>query len=994
MRRRMPLKMIFIGLVVLLFKGLYAQQKDSLISAPSLETASAGSVKGKVKDSAYNFMLTSATVAVYTNADSSLLHFAIPNNFGEFAVDQLPTGIPLHLVITHTGYKPFFKKFTLSQAASQKDFGLLYMYQHTDKEGNMLEEVVVKAVPPVRMNGDTLEFNADAFKMDANATGEDWMRILPGLTIWGDGEITFNGKKIQSLLVDGKPFMGGETTVATQNLPKEALEKLQIYQQRDEKNPLDSTMYANLKLKDDKKMGYFGKIGGGYGFTPPGLLRQAQDNMRTVMVSLPNQGKAGGRRRYTADGMISGFNKKTQLNVVGAINNINKLASGIDVLMNNSSYKGEGANTDYQSNFTMRGLNRPIAAGAKFQYDFIPDPAYRKRSRLNADYFINDNQTVINNTSLSNNYLTGDTVLSRNAVSRQRNYATDQRLYSAYELSTERMNLSFNSALTSNYDNNNNESVSEQQKTGIGIIGNSTANSSGQNRKNSINMGINYNNREVWGRQREQRIPSEFSLGYQFTASAEKGSSRNFTKYTSPVNPASNKEFDRLYQQRDGSNSSHRITASYPGLRRLIFNRRSFGGIDIGVSGSFDLKNTTDVDKVLDKDSVTQNYVLNSYLTNDRESQTQNFIPTLSFSKTFYKGLTNRYNKWVSLKADLKKQFFSMQHSATQIVQNFAYSYSNFIPQASAEYYNHQYGSYEMRYNLDYTTSVNYPGLNNIAPLVDSTNLWYIPKGNPLIQPQYKKELEFKYSFNTRTPKNPLRFNIGAAIGAIDNNITDSTLFDEEGVRTVYTVNASGNRYFNGNAGIKKSIEMKKQRTLEVEGKYDYYTGKDPHYINSALVVSNGINHNMRFNLSYRYKDQLFLKGEESVGWYNSRQQGLADGDNSFKNANQFTRFSGSLQLPKNLVWATNITYNKNKAGNSAAINYTIWNASLTYRFLKGNQGEAKFSALDLLRQNKGIVNTIKGNMQTLSSTNVLQQYFMITLAYYPRKFGSSKSRK
>ncbi|MFV0604983.1 MAG: hypothetical protein ACK5NK_03985 [Niabella sp.] len=160
-----------------------------------------------------------------------------------------------------------------------------------------METVVVQSIPPVRMNGDKLEFNAGAFKMDVNATGEDWMRILPGLTIWGDGEITFNGKKIQSLLVDGKPFMGGETTVATQNLPKDALDKLQIYQQRNEKHPLDSTMFVNLKLKEDKKMGYFGKFGVGYGFTPHPI--------------------EGSGRRYAADGMLSGFNKKLQLNNYG-----------------------------------------------------------------------------------------------------------------------------------------------------------------------------------------------------------------------------------------------------------------------------------------------------------------------------------------------------------------------------------------------------------------------------------------------------------------------------------------------------------------------------------------------------------------------------------------------------------------------------------------------------------------------------------------------------
>ena len=230
----------------------------------------------------------------------------------------------------------------------------------------------------MRMNGDTLEFNADAFKLDSNATAEDLMRRLPGFTIWGDGDITFNGKKINQVLVNGKPFMGtNDITVATQNLPKNALSKIQIYQQRDDKNPLDSTMFANIKLKEDKQMGYFGKVGGGYGTD----------------------------KRYTADGMLSGFNKKLQISAVGAFNNINKLANSADVLLKNSSFKGEGANIEYQSDFNMRGVNKPAAGGITFQYDFIPDPAYQKTSRLNADYFINRNQTIIDNDTRTDNFM-------------------------------------------------------------------------------------------------------------------------------------------------------------------------------------------------------------------------------------------------------------------------------------------------------------------------------------------------------------------------------------------------------------------------------------------------------------------------------------------------------------------------------------------------------------------------------------------------------------
>ncbi|QEC73518.1 Plug domain-containing protein [Arachidicoccus ginsenosidivorans] len=104
------------------------------------------------------------------------------------------------------------------------------------------------------MNGDTLEFNADAFHLDPNAVAEDLLRKLPGVVVWGDGTITVHGREVSRVLVNGKPFFGGDTKVATQNLPKKAVEKVQVYQQSKNKdNPLDSITEVNIQLKKAKR---------------------------------------------------------------------------------------------------------------------------------------------------------------------------------------------------------------------------------------------------------------------------------------------------------------------------------------------------------------------------------------------------------------------------------------------------------------------------------------------------------------------------------------------------------------------------------------------------------------------------------------------------------------------------------------------------------------------------------------------------------------------
>lgn len=920
-----------------------------------------GAIKGKVKDSSYNVVLGSATVAVYKKAGNMLLQFCIPNNLGEFTLLKLPLNDTLQMQVTHVGYAKYEKAFIIRPDKSTLDFGWIYLSQYANAED---EVVVTAAIAPVRMNGDTLEFNPRAFKMQADATAEDLMRRLPGFTIWSDGTITFNGKEIKALFVDGKPFMGGkDVTIATQNLPKDALDKVQVYQQYNEKNPLDSALMANLKMKDAKKMGYFGKLGVGYGTG----------------------------NRYAADAMLGGFNKKLQVNAVIAANNINKIAKDVDVLIRNNSFKGEGNNIDYQPDFNLAGINKPVSGGIRFQYDFVTDPASQRNERINADFFTDHNNSQINNSATVRTVLKPDSFLVRRTANSNASVYTHQKFNSLYIKSerTKAFSISFEGGI--DYNRIVNTGTDEQERTGLGVVGN--GNFSAESRELSRNglLTVEFTKRSDWynsSYQRHKRIPTDFTLRYSFGIISGEGSGRNQSRFTNfsaggqPVIQA----FDRLYAKRDNESRNSAVYVQYPYLRQLVFGENRLGNIDMKLGGNFVFKHNNYINTVTDLDTFSKSYVLNQYLTNNRREHITDLQPEVIVSRQFQRNLTNRYSKYMILEAIARSQYFTNRHNATQAIQKFNYNYARFIPQFSVVYSNHQFGKREIKLSVKYESQLAYPTIHHIAPLVDSTNLWVMPMGNSQIKPEYNNRYSVIYLFETRKSKNPYSVGLNFEYTSTKDKMTDSTIYDAAGRLRVYTVNASGYRYWNAGAHVKKAYNPNKHNTLEFSVRYNLYRYIVPQYIDQVSIISKSVAHNIDGQVGYTYRHIVNLKIQQGLYLYSNEQFGEEGG--GFNSNVYYTRVGGTVLLFNQLLCSSNITYSNSSVQNTPSVEYTIWNASLAYRFLKGKTGEIKFSALDLLKQNKGVINSSERNVQTFGFNNVLQQYFLLSLAYYPRKFG------
>ncbi len=130
---------------------------------------------------------------------------------------------------------------------------------------NALREVIIKT-GSIRIKGDTTSYRASDFKVSANANVEELLKKLPGIQVDKNGEIKAMGETVEKVLVDGEEFFGDDPGMAVKNLRADAVKEVQVFDKKSDQAEFtgiddgDTKKTINLKLKEDKKKGYFGKI--------------------------------------------------------------------------------------------------------------------------------------------------------------------------------------------------------------------------------------------------------------------------------------------------------------------------------------------------------------------------------------------------------------------------------------------------------------------------------------------------------------------------------------------------------------------------------------------------------------------------------------------------------------------------------------------------------------------------------------------------------------
>lgn len=918
------------------------------------DTTKIGVATGVAMDTAHNYRLQAATIAIYKQSDQGLVSYQLTNNAGQFKIQNLPVEVPLYIKVTFIGYKSLLQKFTIHSNKHNYDFKYLYM----ERISGNLTDVVVKSVPPVVMNGDTLEFNADAFKLDPNAVTEDLLKKLPGVIVWGDGSITVNGKEVKSLLVNGKPFFNGETKMATQNIPKNAVDKVQVYQKSlNNPNPYDSTSEINIKLKEGKDKGLFGKLAAGFGT----------------------------RKIYELDGSLNFFNKRTNLSLVGAGNNSNKKVDSLNTILRSSTYKGVGASIEYQPDFSLPGNNEIVAAGLRLDHDFIEAPDQFQKNHLIASYFFKRNNRLLTQDLNSIIALPDGNSKFQQRTSYAKQFQSGHNADISYDKKVINKYYSLNATFnTRNETTNNQQDVSMKNNDGDLLSQNSTDQNNHSHARWGHFEGRYKYEPDLNASRKRMHI---YSLNYTFDAGKENTDQVTTKDFTTGLTEIvmDSQHIDRKYLGQEHY-SNHKLSFTLGDFSELLFN--NLWKLSLKFNNDVYYHTRGIVRNVKDFNLSSNIYLTNGNLSVHRDENIYDERPGLWLSKGFFKVLSNRYTKSVSIDLHIDKQFYNIDSKSTQVFQQKRINYQRFIPTLDVTYINTEYGRFYDNFSWSLNTSYLYPTIDQLAPIVDSSNFYNLQLGNPYLQPALKKEFLFGWSHSSYRFKNTFNYHVYFNANIVDHYFSDSSFTDQIGRTAHYLINVNGRKSIGLSGGVNRAIKLQNNLfLLSLNSNINYFV--NPLYVNAARSISKVVNSIGKLGLLYNYRDNLAVNLEEQYVGYHSYLNKIDN--NSFSNKLWTTKFSISKNLSKRFTMGSNISLNKTTSTAASTTTFTILNADIRYRALKGNNLELKFSALDLLHQNNSVINYGSNNSITHGFMNVLENYFMLTIAYFPRKFGLRK---
>lgn len=889
------------------------------------------SITGNIQDTSAKAPLENALSMAIRLNDSTLIKYSRSNKNGIFNIEALPIDTYI-VVVSH----PQFADQTFIVVGNNKqkmlDFGKIILPPKT----NMLTEVVVFGYrDKVYYKGDTLTFTADSFKVKQNATVEDLLRRLPGVKVDAAGKITVQGKEISQVLVDGDEFFGSDPTIATRNLAANNVESVQVYEKKAETtDSKDETVKVmNLKLKDEAKKGYFGKVSAAGGST---------DKLDKAF--------------YEGEVLANRFNNKRKFSVFNLVANSPRnrfnwsdvFQYGLDNEMNRQT-DDDGNTTWYSENSEQNGIPKTLKTGFYFSDKIF------KKTKLNIDYTYAQN-SLLTKSSTNTQYFLADTTY-RNAQSDSSSQNNEAH--------------TVNMKITQNLDSLTDLIITPKLKYGVTGVNSIQINDFVRTDDTLTRRSVvtNKNNGIAYNASSDFRINKRFkkkdrylTLNYYFNNKVD-----DYTSYLFSDNTTFMPKDTTISINQQKTNVSNR-TDNQAGI---IYTEPLSKKIKLEFSYDFSINKSL-------QDKRTKDFGGTAYDI-ENPTLTNNFINTRQVQRAGTRFIFEVKKYRIVLGGKVREVIIATNNITAD--KKLSQTFYNVLPQANFMYKFSQ----NSRLNIDYTSSSQQPDLTQLQPVIDNSNPNRITTGNPELKPTFSNGINI--NLNSWKPISNRGYWLGAYFNNTYNSIVYTTVYDSSGVSTSKPVNIFNGNYNGGGWSGMNLPFYKNLFTLEPRFNTNYYNNVN--YINGVKANTSQLTLTPELDISFR-ADKLSF----SIGGNYNYYKPFSTISNQSNQPYSTYELSGDIEykLPKKFTISTEGTYTDNsRRTNGYNISYFIWNAEINKTFLKNENLIVAFNAYDILNQNISTRRTVMDNRIMDFKGQVIKQYFLLKVTF---KFNSNKEKQ
>lgn len=893
-----------------------------------LNAQTTGSISGKLVEKTSAEPLAMANIRVLQEADSSFVTGKISDNKGVFNV---PVKIGSYIVhISYIGYNDIFKNVNVTRANPNVQLGEIAF----ESDNIMLSEAVVTAkAPEIRVKGDTLEYNADSYKVTESAVVEDLLRKMPGVEIDSQGKITINGKEITKILVDGEEFFSDDPKVASKNLPAKMVEKLQVLERRTEMAQMtgfddgDEENVINLLVRPGMKEGLFGNAFAGY----------------------------GSKDRYEGNAMVNYMKDKNQYTFLGGINNTNN-AGFSDIA--GSMFGGMGGRRGRGGMFGgQNGISKSINSGGNFSTELS------SKFKIGGNVRYGSTDTDAKSDVFTQNILSaGNTIENEQNRSNNlnRNFNMDLRMeWNPDEATTIIFRPNF--SLYNSRSNETGDFVTRNELSGDTInYGDSEYFSEGDGKNYGGNIDIS---RKLG---KEGRVVSaQFRVSRGESDNSGTSLSGTFYNGTRP---------DDLIDQRFTNTSDNTSWRAYFSYVEPIGNNNF---LQLAYEYS---RNMSESDKdTRTKDEFGEYTVLDSLYSKRLENNFSNQEIELNF-RSVRENYDYMFGVGVEPSSSRSKTFIG-----SDLLNDTKQDVLNFAPMAQINYR----WSRTHNLRLRYRGGTEQPSVTQLSPVVDVSDPLNIRYGNPDLKPSFQHQFNIRYQRSNPEKASSLSAFINA--GYRVNEIVPATLTDISTGRKESTYqNVSGSWDTDGRVifnvplrNIKFSIfSMSFARYSQSYGFSKSISGEE----DSKDFTDDDKNTNRQMSLAeslgLNYRSDLFdfsLRGNVNFNNVTNSMEGQMD--------QRYFNYGGSattsIYLPWDFTLESDINYSTNSGyADGFEQNEWLWNASLQKAIFKQKNGTIRFKIYDILKQRSNISRSVTSNYIRDTTTNTLTSYFMVHFIY------------